>query len=622
MKFQHCPATVTLKEGSQIRLTTANFPRRKIVKQRLMGLGLALLHLASTEAAETLRGIEVTPEKLNSSYGFESSETYGEEDLKLIPQPTLIETLKNQPNVMVIQDGGPGGRTSFFIRGAEARHVSFILDELKLNDPTNTDRQFDGAFLSAPGIKEVRVHEHPGPVIFGSDATGGLVEMITRKGEAAPRTELILGGGSFETYFGSLSQDWKKEKHQGTLSYTQSKSKGISRLNEKRFDASEEDGYESLQLLSSSRHKWSEKWSTDFLFGYIQGENELDLNSKDAKNDKGRSDQYLLQQKSKHQFSKTQSLSLRTGLNRHQRKVEGSSNNSYSGAIIQNEMLLASKFQRLDILSGLAHENERSEFKNYSPRTDTFSLFSQGVYREADWEGILGLRGENNSRFGEFGTGTAGIKRKFEHEMDLSLQFSRGYKAPSLFHLYDPNFGSADLKPETLSMLELKGKKRWKSLEGELIFFQSDFDSLITFTNAGYRNQNEFQVRGVEGRLTHRGEDYLIYLSGIHQGFKSEKTMLKRPQNQYQLSGTYFLNDELEIFSRVNWVGARRDFLTENSTVKLNPYETLEIGGRWEKNGNSVTAQVQNLLDREYENTYGFSTLPRSFFVSFGKIFN
>jgi len=601
---------------------TANFPRRKIVNQRLKALSLILISSSWAYGAETLRSIEVTPEKLNSSYGFETSEIYSEEDLKLIPMPTLIETLKNQPNVMVIQDGGPGGRTSFFIRGAEAKHVSYILDELKLNDASNTDRQFDGAFISAPGLEEVRLHEHPGPVIFGSDATGGLVEMITKKGEAAPKTELMVGGGSFETFFGSLSQDWKKEKHQGTVSYTQSKSKGISRLNEKRFDASEEDGYESLQFLSSSRHTWSEKWSTDFLFGYIQGENELDLSNTDSKQDEGRSDQYLLQQKTKHQFSKSQSLSLRTGMSRHQRKIEGSSNNSYSGSIIQNEMLLASKIKNHEILSGLAHENERAELSGYSPRTDTLSLFSQGIYRMEDWEGIFGLRGEKNSRFGEFGTGTAGIKRKFDQNTDLSLQYSRGYKAPSLFHLFDPNFGSADLKPETLSMLELIGKKRWQFLEAELIFFQSDFDELITFTNAGYRNQNDFRVRGLEGRLTHRGEDYLIYLSGIHQDFESDSTILKRPRNQYQLSGSYFLQDQLEIFSRINWVDSRQDYLSETSSVKLNAYETVEIGGRWEKKGNSVTLQVQNLLDREYENTYGFSTMPRSFFVSLGKVFN
>ena len=590
--------------------------------QRLKALGLALLYTSSVLAAESLRPIEVTPEKLNSSYGFETSEIIDEEDLKRTPNPTLIETLKNQPNVMVIQDGGPGGRTSFFIRGAEAKHVSYTLDELKLNDASNTDRQFDGAFISAPGIKEVRLHEHPGPVVFGSDATGGLIEMITRKGERAPRTELLLGGGSFETFFGALSQDWKKDEHQGTLSYTQSKSKGISRLNEKRFNASEEDGYESLQFLSSSRHSWNQKLQTDFLFGYIQGENELDLSNTDSSQDEGRSDQYLLQQKTKYQLSKTQSVSLRTGLNRHQRKVEGSSNNSYSGAILQNEMLHASKIRSLDLLSGISHENERAEFLTYSPRTDTLSLFSQGIYKRKDWEGILGFRGEKNSRFGEFGTGTMGIKRKFKDETDLSVQYSRGYKSPSLFHLFDPNFGSEDLRPETLSMLELKARKRWRLFDAELILFQSDIDRLITFTTAGYRNQNEFRVRGIEGRLTHRGEDYLVYLSGIHQGFESESTILKRPQNQYQLSGSYFFSDYLEFFSRINWVGSRKDYLSETSSVKLNPYETIEVGGRWEKDGNSVTAQVQNLLDREYENTYGFSTMPRSIFLSFGKVFD
>lgn len=591
------------------------------MKRKLTGLFLGLLQLAPLEASESLRAIEVSPEKVNASYGFETSEVYTEDDLKRTPNPVLIETLKNQPNVMVIQDGGPGGRTSFFIRGAEARHTAFVLDELKLNDASNTDRQFDSAFLNAPGLKEVRLHEHPGPVIFGSDATGGLVEMITRKGEKAPRTELNLGAGSFESYFGALTQDWRAGNHQGSVSYSHSRSRGISRLNEKRFDAREDDGFEALQLLSSSRHKWSERWSTDFLLGYIQGENDLDLNSTDTRGDEGRSDQYLVQQKTKHHVSRTSALSLRTGVNRHQRRIEGSSPSSFSGGILQNELLLATKTPSLDLLSGIIHENERAEFASFSPRTDTFSLFSQGIYRTRKWEGILGLRGERNSRFGNFGTGTVGLKRILPEEASLALQFSRGYKAPSLYQLFDPNFGSESLKPETLSMLELKAKKSWGRIDGELILFRSEFDSLLGFTTAGYRNLNDYRVLGIEGRLSHRGDQHLIYLSGIQQEFESSQTVLKRPRQQFQLSGSFFLIDELELYSRINWLSSRRDYLTQTSTVKLNAYETVEAGARWERDGKSLTFQVQNLFDREYENTYGFSTFPRSCFMSIGKVF-
>src|SRR5690606_33547328 len=132
----------------------------------------------------------------------------------------------------------------------ESRHVSFALDGMKINDSSNVDRQFDAAFFPTTFIKEIAIHKSPQAVLYGSDAMGGVVEMSTRKGENAPENRLSISAGSFGTIHSSLSGDWKTKKSQGTLSTSRYHSDGISRLNKKRWQASERDASDITHISS------------------------------------------------------------------------------------------------------------------------------------------------------------------------------------------------------------------------------------------------------------------------------------------------------------------------------------------------------------------------------------
>jgi outer membrane cobalamin receptor len=141
--------------------------------------------------------IQVTAKKKVSDFNFSKPATINTSQLEAEPSGLIAPQLNQIPGVIANQNGGPGGRVSFFMRGTESRHVAFTLDGLKLNDPSNTDRQFDSAFFSAPFLSQVEVHKGPQAVLYGSDSFGGLIEMTSRKGENAPETRVDLNGGSF-----------------------------------------------------------------------------------------------------------------------------------------------------------------------------------------------------------------------------------------------------------------------------------------------------------------------------------------------------------------------------------------------------------------------------------------
>ena len=158
-----------------------------------------LLFSLSAFAETDLDVIEVEAEKDIRRFTFVSSHVIPAFELENTPVGIVSPALEKVPGLIISQNGGPGGRVSFFMRGTEGRHISFTLDGLKINDTSNTDRQFDAAFLTSPFIKDITVHKGPQAVMYGSDALGGMIEMKSRKGEDAPETRLSINAGSFAT---------------------------------------------------------------------------------------------------------------------------------------------------------------------------------------------------------------------------------------------------------------------------------------------------------------------------------------------------------------------------------------------------------------------------------------
>lgn len=579
--------------------------------------------LISSAFAEDLDPIEVKASKDIERFTFSSSSEIKTHELEKA-LPLISDPLEKVSGVIPSQNGGPGGRVSYFIRGTEARHVSFTLDGLKLNDTSNTDRQFDAAFMLSPILREVNVYRGPQAVLYGSDAMGGLIELQSRKGENAPETRLNLLYGSFGTYSHSLSNDWSSEKQNGTLTWSRFHSDGISRINEKRFNADEKDATDITQLTSSSEHRWLAKVQTDLLFSYLNGKSEQDSFGDDNSFDKSRNDQYIAQQKTNLELNDDSAVSLRTGFSRHQRKNRDvfSGYESYNGDLVQHELIHRSEFNNVGIITGLSSENESLKIKNLNRSFDLHSAFLQSSFEKEKFKMHAGVRAEKHTRYGSFQTGAAGAAYG-----PVSLQYSQGFKAPSLYQLYGPDLfggpvGNSGLKPETNHFLEASYKLKQDNLEGAVNLFQNRLSNLFDFINGtGYENQKRFIAEGIEFEGKIKSRKFETAGSFTHQQFRKEKTtVLRRPYNAANLSFSFFPQDTLELNATGRWFSSRKD--SASGIRKLNGYEVLDLGIRkiWEKDEAGI--QIKNILNREYEDIFGFSTLPRSIFLSYGHRFN
>lgn len=585
-------------------------------------LWLCLL-LSFPVVAETLEAVEVRASKKSSDFTFSGFQKIDSDEIEKNSLPLLTPVLENVPGVITNQNGGPGGRVSFFMRGTESRHTSFTIDSLRMNDTSNPDRQFDAAFLTGPFFKDITVYKGPQAVLFGSDAFGGLIDLQTRKGDSAPEGRVNLSGGSFGTVALSIGQDWKLRRNQGTVTALRMRTDGISRLNKKRFFATEKDGSEITQVMSSSRHGWDEngKVETDVLASYLRGKSQLDGFTDDNIHDHSANDQYTAQQKTTLRLDAKNSVSLRTGFNRHQRFINTLSSGleSYGGNYFQQEGLYDLKLKKVHLLAGAGAEQE--SFDSYD--FDLNSVFAQSVFKVSENLSLQGgVRRDHHSRYGEFKTGSGGLALNISKHV-LSLQYSQGFKAPSLYQLYAPPFqgtpiGNLNLTPEKNTSIEANWKWVSDVIDGEVALFQNQLSNLITYTNTGYINQDNFTVQGVEASGKIKLNQFVVTPSFTHQKFKyNRSTVLRRPLNVAGLNVSYFVSENQEVFTRVRSYSARKD-TNSGSVTKLNPYQTVDLGWKLVRGKFDFGIQVLNVFNREYEELYGFSVMPRAVFGSVG----
>src|SRR5262249_41509572 len=113
---------------------------------------------------------------------------------------TLPDGLKNLPGLNLVQAGGPGGTTTLFMRGTNPNHTKVLVDGIDVGNPANSNGAYDfGQFLTQD-VERIEVLRGPQSGLYGSDAIGGVINIITRSGSGPARLTASIEGGSFDTF--------------------------------------------------------------------------------------------------------------------------------------------------------------------------------------------------------------------------------------------------------------------------------------------------------------------------------------------------------------------------------------------------------------------------------------
>jgi vitamin B12 transporter len=112
----------------------------------------------------------------------------------------LPDLLQQMPGLNVVQTGGPGSQASVFMRGTNSNHTKVFVDGIDVSDPTNPTGAFDFSQFLTQDIDRVEVLRGPQSGLYGSDAIGGVINIITRSGSGPAQLTASAEGGSFDTF--------------------------------------------------------------------------------------------------------------------------------------------------------------------------------------------------------------------------------------------------------------------------------------------------------------------------------------------------------------------------------------------------------------------------------------
>ncbi len=605
-------------------------------------LALASLPAAAGGASDELQTIVVTATRIPTpqSQIASSITVITAEDIAARQEQSLPDALKEVPGLNVVQSGGPGGQTSLFMRGTNSNHTKVLVDGIDLSDPSNPTGAFDFAHLLLQDVQKIEVLRGPQSGLYGSDAIGGVVNIITKSGAGPAQLTASLQGGSFDTFNQAATVGGAADRlhymftvdhiHSGATPVTPL---GLLQPGEQRID----DYYDNLSASTKLGFDVTEHFDLGLVARYI--DTHLRFTSNDyslfpappadvqSKNDTKQFYTRLTAHGLAFDGVIESTLGVTYGRSESDDFTPGgfpSPDSAYIGSRVkldyQGNIRLAAT-QTLVV----GAEHQRDEVQDpLSANTTINSGYVELQSAFADnFFNTLSARYDDNDRFGSKvtyrvapvytvgGTGTM-----------LKATLGTGFKAPTLSQMFQnfPDFGffaNPDLKPERSVGWDAGFEQPFANdtFRFGATYFRNDIRDLIednlTFTS--YINVGHVVTQGVESFLTFQPfreltlrADY-TYTEATDQTTHEE--LLRRPKNKATLRASWQATPKLLLDSTVlyvgSWVDGNRDFSVEPVTGPS--YTTWDLAGTYVLNQNfSVFARVNNLLDKTYETPVGF----------------
>jgi vitamin B12 transporter len=527
-----------------------------------------------------------------------------------------------------------------------------------MNLPSESSNLYDFANLPAESINKIEILRGPQSTLYGSDALAGVVNIVTKKGMGKPNFLLSAEGGSYNSFKGSAVLSGNYEKLNYFFSFSRTQSDGFSAAGEK-YGNVEKDGYKGNNLFTRLGYDLSASSGINIYARFVKAETDLDQFGGEFGDDP--TYKYNLEEfttRAEGYFSLIDGLweqKVGASFYKNLRKYSydstlfnpSSSNSRYDGRKFKIDLQNNFFLNEENILTfGIETELEQAEtyfyslsqfgpYESFLPKSDTYTtgLYLQDQFNiEKRFFASAGIRYDHHTKFG--GAFTFRIAPAFilwETGTKIKATIGTGFKAPSIVYLYDPFFGNENLNPETSIGFDVGVEQYiWSSgISVGLNYFSNEFSDLIGLDeNFKSINIDKAKTEGVEFYAKINTLDFLsikvnyTYTNAVNKSRNSidfGKKLLRRPNHRVAIYADYIISDRADVNLEIIYVGDKADknFSTfPAQRVNLEAYTLLNISGHFRLlKFLKLFTRVENLLDIDYEEVYGYGTPGLSAFA-------
>lgn len=531
----------------------------------------------------------------------------------------LTELLSGVPGMQFAPSGGQGAQTSLFLRGTESDHTLIMIDGVQMTTSTGAAGRLE--YIPLDQIERIEIVRGPRSSVYGSEAIGGVLNIITR-----PRVDEDFSGavnlmaGTEHSGGANLVLQGRTTNTSLSLNASHRETDGIS------FKAGgdpDDDGYENDSLALSMVQRFNDRVSLSASYSRFDANSDYDDGEVEANSQQMAATlTALLTEKWEsnlvgEQFEEDNEDTGAFGTtNSHSENRKLSWRNIYT-------------FNTSNIVSfGADHQEQELRYAAFGAVQTNTSRDNDGVYgifihNSNSVDFTLSLRNDDNERFGSHGTGSIALGRDFTDSLRAWVSYGTAFKAPNLIDLYVdfPSFfffANPNLKPETSKNMELGLRALAWGAQWQINVFRNDIDDLIsmdsTFTTLG--NVQNVRIHGMEATIA-------VVIAGWqldaaltlldHENRSTGTELMRRPDKTFSLNlAREFGSLDLAMNLLVQSDHLDIDPLSFGSS-RVSGYGTANLIAGYKLNDViDLRLRIGNVFDRDYQIVDGFNTYGRT----------
>lgn len=578
------------------------------------------------EMVVTANRVETESEKIGSAVTVITAE-----QIERSQKQTVAEILRDVPGLAVSQTGGAGRTTAIRIRGAESYHTKVIIDGIDMSDPSRSQPQYEFGNLLTADIERIEVVRGPQSLLYGGDALGGVINIVTRKGQGKPKVTANAEIGSAHTYTAGTSISGSQDRVSYALGVNHFETDGISAASDRNGNT-ENDPYRNDSFNARLGLRLTDIWDVEASGRYMRSKVDYDdwttraVDDTDQMNSTERSGRIattlaLLNGR----FRNTIAYSLSEA----ERDIDngssfwGSRYSFFDGETAKLEYQGTAKLAPDNHTVVFGAENKQDSTKQSDISKD---VSDNGYYADYQFSPVdslfltMGGRLDDHETFGTHKTGRGTAAYLVDATATrLHGSYGTGFRAPSLYELFHPTYGNQGLKPEESRGWDFGVEQQVLNGRGgmDVTWFDNRIQNLIQWQNNKYINIASTRSRGAElgGHfdVTQALRLNTTYTFTDSRNNTTGQILARRPKHQASLGAAWEPLEGVTTDATMRAVGRQYDSATSNY---VGGFVTFDLAASYQlTDWAKIYGRVENLLDKQYEEVDTYGTYGRMVFA-------
>ena len=551
-----------------------------------------------------------------------SIEVIDQEEIEESNARNLADLLQDAGGVYIKNFSGLTGKKDIIIRGARQDQILYLLDGQPLNSPQDGVIRLEDIPISV--IKKIEISKSASSSIYGANAMGGVINIVTQDADQENKTEIDFGLGSYNTQNYILTTNYNFDNSSIFISYDKLSS------DDHRDDPDQESALDRNDLFLKYKYNLSKK--STFNFSYRYNNVESNYPGSDANDDYGfRDDQdknikislnqnldnrdrtFLLYSNNREMYDRTRSTWSLTGYNLTDIDIlKRGFNYKETNYYFDNHTLIYG----FEIVENEVKDNQLETNNKHSNLNK--SLYIQDKFRVNNNIFVYGGRYDDHEEYGSNLSPKFGYIYQINNNWNFNFNYGESYRAPTFLDLYTGFGSNENLKVEEGKTFDLGFKYSDSICSREITFFKRNFEQLINYNSDTFMMENidEAEIKGIELLTSRKIDDNwsvdfaYTYLEARDDSVDGQS--LNMPYNQIALN-TKYSGKNYKVVLDNRYVGETNSYGGE--TVESYFLSDLRLSTNLSKN-KELSVEINNLFDKDYEVVDGYPMPGRNFMVN------